>query len=167
VRGTTVDRDVDFDALFFAHAARLVRLASLLGDDDPEDVVQESFCKLYVARARLHADEAKVVAYLNKIVVNAVRSRHRRRLVARRDAHLLASSDVPDHAPGHDDRSAVALALAALPPRQREALVLRFWLDLPMAAIAEVMGTRVGTVKSQVSRGLVAVGDALGVEVDR
>jgi DNA-directed RNA polymerase specialized sigma24 family protein len=45
--------------------------------------------------------------------------------------------------------------------------VLRFWLDLPMAAIAEVMGTRVGTVKSQVSRGLVAVGDALGVEVDR
>ncbi len=167
MRGTTVDRDVDFDALFFAHAARLVRLAALLGDDDPEDVVQEAFCKLYAARARLHADEAKVVAYLNKIVVNEVRSRHRRRLVARRDAHLLVGADVPDHAPGHDDRSAVGQALAALPPRQREALVLRFWMDLPLAAIAEAMGVRVGTVKSQVSRGLVAVGDALGVEVER
>ncbi len=45
-------------------------------------------------------------------------------------------------------------ALAALPQRQREALVLRYWLDLPLADIALAMGVRVGTVKSQISRGL-------------
>ena len=156
-----------FGAVFFAHAARLVRLAALLGDDDPEDVVQESFCKLYAARRRLHADDALVVGYLNRIVVNEVRSRHRRRVVARRDAHLFRTADVPDHTGGHDDRTAVVEALAALPPRQREAIVLRFWMDLPMAEIAEVMGVRIGTVKSQISRGLTVVGQALGVEVDR
>ncbi|MGZ4504010.1 MAG: sigma factor, partial [Nocardioidaceae bacterium] len=64
----------DFGVLFFGHAARLVRLAALLGDDDPEDVAQEAFCKLYDARDRLRADEAAVVAYLNRIVVNEVRS---------------------------------------------------------------------------------------------
>jgi DNA-directed RNA polymerase specialized sigma24 family protein len=53
-RGRHVTDEPDrFGALFFAHAPRLVRLAALLGDDDPEDVVQESFCKLYAARGRL------------------------------------------------------------------------------------------------------------------
>ena len=58
-----------FDALFFGHAARMVRLARLLGDDDPEDVVQESFCKLYAARGRLQHDDHRVLAYLHRIVV--------------------------------------------------------------------------------------------------
>jgi RNA polymerase sigma factor (sigma-70 family) len=156
-----------FGDVFFAHATRLCRLAALLGDDDPEDVVQESFCKLYAARGRLLADDAKVVAYLNRIVVNEVRSRHRRRLVARRDAHLLVTADVPDPTAGHGDRRAVVEALAALPPRQREALVLRFWMDLPVAAIADAMGVRPGTVKSQISRGLDVVGAALREEVER
>ena len=47
--------------------------------------------------------------------------------------------------------------VAGLPQRQREALVLRYWMDLPLAAIAEAMGVRVGTVKSQISRGLAAI----------
>ena len=156
-----------FGALFFAHASRLVRLAALLGDDDPEDVVQESFCKLYGARGRLQADDAKVVAYLNKIVVNEVRSRHRRRQVARRDAHLFTTVDMADPTAVHGDRRAVAEALAGVSPRQREALVLRFWMDLPLAAIADAMGVRIGTVKSQISRGLDVVGAALREEVER
>ena len=159
-----------FGALFFAHASRLVRLAALLGDDDPEDVVQESFCKLYAARGRLQSDDAKVVAYLNKIVVNEVRSRHRRRQVARRDAHLLTTvnmGDMADPTAVHDDRQAVVEALAGVSARQREALVLRFWMDLPLAAIADAMGVRIGTVKSQISRGLDVVGAALREEVER
>jgi RNA polymerase sigma-70 factor (sigma-E family) len=155
------------DALFFGHAARLVRLARLLGDDDPEDVVQEAFCKLYAARGRLDADEAKVVAYLNRIVVNEVRSRHRRRAVARRNAHLLRTESEPDPSSVHDDRAAVLQQLARLPQRQRETLVLRYWMDLPLGEIAEVMGTRVGTVKSQLSRGLGAIGAALLTEVEQ
>ncbi len=156
-----------FGALFFAHAPRLVRLAALLGDDDPEDVVQDSFCKLYTARGRLRADDAEVVAYLNKIVVNEVRSRQRRRQVARRNAHLLTTVDMGDHTAVHGDRRAVVEALAGVSPRQREALVLRFWMDLPLAAIADAMGVRIGTVKSQISRGLDVVGAALREGVER
>jgi RNA polymerase sigma factor (sigma-70 family) len=162
-----MDRPDRFGDVFFTHAGRLVRLATLLGDDDPEDVVQESFCKLYGARARLLDDDAKVVAYLNRIVVNEVRSRHRRRRIARRDAHLLVGDEVTDPNARHGDRRAVLDALAALPPRQREALVLRFWMDLPLAGIADVMGVRAGTVKSQISRGLDVVGAALREEVER
>jgi RNA polymerase sigma factor (sigma-70 family) len=156
-----------FGDVFFTHAGRLVRLAALLGDDDPEDVVQEAFCKLYGARARLRGDDAQVVAYLNRIVVNEVRSRHRRRRVARRDAHLLVGDDATDPHLLHGDRRAVVEALAALPPRQREALVLRFWMDLPIDAIADAMKVRPGTVKSQISRGLDVVGAALRQEVER
>ena len=157
-----------FDALFFGHAARMVRLARLLGDDDPEDVVQESFCKLYAARGRLqHDDHHRVLAYLHRIVVNEVRSRHRHRQVVRRDAHLLVTEETHDPTGAHDDRAAVLRALADLPPRQREALVLRFWMDLPLAQIAEVMGVRPGTVKSQVSRALDVLGRVLREEVER
>ena len=156
-----------FGALFFAHAPRLVRLAGLLGDDDPEDVVQDSFCKLYAARGRLQAEDAKVVSYLNRIVVNEVRSRQRRRQVARRDAHLLTTVDMGDPTAVHDDRQAVVEALAGVSARQREALVLRFWMDLPLAAIADAMGVRIGTVKSQISRGLAVVGAALREGAER
>jgi len=170
-RGRHVTEEPDrFGALFFAHAPRLVRLAALLGDDDPEDVVQDSFCKLYAARGRLQAEDAKVVSYLNKIVVNEVRSRQRRQQVARRDAHLLTTvdmGDMGDPTAVHDDRRTVVEALAGISARQREALVLRFWMDLPLAAIADAMGLRIGTVKSQISRGLAVVGAALREGVER
>ena len=161
-----MDDEDGFDALFHAHAGRLVRLATLLGDDDPEDVVQESFCKLYAARSRLRGGEREVVAYLNRIVVNGVRDRHRRRGVARRDAHLFVAGGSDDPTARHDDRQAVLAAMAALPQRQREVLVLRFWLDLPLAEIAETTGVRLGTVKSQVSRGLDALEAALGTTTE-
>lgn len=164
-----MDEDDGFGDLFVGHASRLVRLAGLLGDDDPEDVVQEAFCKLYRASSRLRGPESAVVAYLNRIVVNEVRDRHRRRSVARRDAHLVTTRDLAPPGPDAGDRRAVVEALAALPARQREALVLRYWLDLPIRDIAVAMGVRTGTVKSQISRGLtvlqVALGDA--TEVDR
>ena len=157
--------DEGFDALFFAHASRLVRLAGLLGAADPEDVVQEAFAKVYAARHRLD-DQTRAVPYLNRVVVNEVRDRHRRSSVARRDAHLLVVRD--QHLPAFDtgDRSAVLAELRALPARQREALVLRYWLDLPLAAIADAMGVREGTVKSQISRGLATLQAALRDEED-
>ena len=166
-RGTRVEQPDAFDALFFGHAARMVRLARLLGDDDPEDVVQESFCKVYAARGRLDPDERRLLAYLHRTVVNEVRSRHRHRQVVRRDAHLFHTDDAHDPTGSHDDRAAVQQALAGLAPRQREALVLRYWMDLPLAEIAEVMGVRPGTVKSQVSRGLEVLGRVLREGVER
>ena len=65
--------DADFDEIYVGHVARMVRLAALLGAQDPEDVAQEAFVRLYAARARVR--EPELVAYLNRIVVNEVRSR--------------------------------------------------------------------------------------------
>ncbi|HET7357539.1 MAG TPA: sigma-70 family RNA polymerase sigma factor [Nocardioidaceae bacterium] len=155
-----------FDVLFGQHASRLVRLAALLGADDPEDVAAEAFCRLYAARRRLREDDAAVVGYLNRIVVNLVRDRQRRATVARRDAHLLVPRTLPpDAIASHADRRAVAEALARLPHRQREVVVLRFWLDLPLGQIADATGVSAGTVKSQLSRGLCTLAEVL--EEDR
>jgi RNA polymerase sigma-70 factor (sigma-E family) len=154
------DRDVDFDAIYVGHVARLVRLAALLGADDAEDVAQEAFCRLYAARARVR--EPELMAYLNRIVVNEVRSRARRRRVAAGKRHLLP---VAEQSPGPTvERTAVLAEVARLPHRQREALVLRYWLDLPYDEVAEAMGVTAGTAKSQVSRGLKALSVALNEE---
>jgi len=152
--------DADFDAIYAGHVTRVVRLAALLGAEDPEDVAQEAFCRLYAARARVR--EPELVAYLNRIVVNELRSRARRHRVAIGKRHLLAVSDNSPAASG--DRTAVLAELARLPQRQREALVLRYWLDLPFERVAEAMGVATGTAKSQVSRGLKALAVALDEE---
>lgn len=151
-----------FDVLFGQHASRLVRLGALLGADDPEDVAAEAFCRLYAARRRLRDDDAAVVGYLNRILVNLVRDRQRRATVARRDLHLLAPRALPpDPIATHADRRAVVEALARLPQRQREVVVLRFWQDLPLGEIADATGVSTGTVKSQLSRGLAVLADSL------
>ena len=151
------EADADFDAIYVGHVTRVVRLAGLLGAEDPEDVAQEAFCRLYAARARVR--EPEVIAYLNRIVVNEVRSRARRFRTAAGKRHLLGVADATSGPSG--ERTAVLAAMAQLPQRQREALVLRYWLDLPLAQIAEAMGVAVGTAKSQVSRGLKALAVAL------
>lgn len=160
-RGRSAQADeAVFDALFLGHAMRLARLAHLLGARDAEDVVQEAFVKLYAAWSRVAGEDA--VPYLNRIVVNEVRSRARRQQTADRKRHLVT---VVTDEPGPDgSRRAVVDELARLPRRQREALVLRYWLDLPHEQVAEIMGVRPGTVKSQVSRGLAALATALGEE---
>jgi RNA polymerase sigma factor (sigma-70 family) len=159
-----VTEDERFSVIFVAQAARLVRLAALLGTDDPEDTVQEAFCRVFAARQRLSASDEAVIGYLRRAVVNLVRDRQRRKAVARRDAHLVASAtaSLPGLDPG--DRDVVVRAVAGLPPRQREALVLRFWLDLSLVQVAEAMGVRLGTAKSHVSRGLADVASVLSTD---
>jgi RNA polymerase sigma factor (sigma-70 family) len=127
--------------------------------------VQEAFCKVYGARRRLHdGGHGNVVGYLNTAVVNQVRDRHRRRETARGKEHLvLVDAVVTTREP--ESRTAVMAALGNLSQRTREALVLRYWLDLPIAEIGETMGVRTGTVKSLISRGLDAL--ATDLEVDR
>ena len=155
MRATQVDREDRFDALFHAHAARLVRLARLLGDGDPEDVVQESFCKLYAARGRLQARRGQGGGLpqpdrgqRGPQPAPPPQRGPSRRPPARRGR--LPGTRWRRTATGRPCSQGVA----GLPQRQREALVLRYWMDLPLAAIAEAMGVRVGTVKSQMSRGL-------------
>jgi RNA polymerase sigma factor (sigma-70 family) len=147
-----------YEALFAAHFASLVRLAGLLGAEDPEDVAQEAFVRLHSHRGTLR-DPAAAPAWLTRAVVNLTRSRGRRlRMARRRTPHDVATAPAAEAtAVERAEHRAVVAALDTLTARQRRVLVLRYWLDLPLAEIAATLGVPLGTVKSNHSRGLAAV----------
>jgi len=159
-----VERESALIRLFDGHHAQLVRLAVLLGaEHDAEDVVAEAFCVLHHRWYRLRTPET-APAYLRSVVCNLVRMRIRRLQVSRRHA----SVEVPciDSAEStamlHEDHRQVVNALKNLPGRQREALVLRYWMDLKEREIAEAMGISTGAVKSHISRGMHALSREMG-----
>ncbi len=146
VRADWEDQFVEY---FCVRAQPLRRLAySLCGDwHTAEDLVQLTFVRLYRRWPRLR-DES-VDAYARQMVVNAFLT-HRR---ARRRESLMA--DPPERAAtGADPTAGLELrrALAALAPRQRAAVVLRYLEDLPVAEVAAILGVTEGTVKSQTAR---------------
>jgi RNA polymerase sigma factor (sigma-70 family) len=98
------------------------------------------------------------------IVVNLARSAQRRRSLARRHAAAdpTAKGEVDDGAEERADREAVLVALRRIARRQRECLVLRYYLDLSEADIAGVLGVSAGSVKTHTSRGLAAMARLLG-----
>lgn len=142
--------------LYRAHMPAATRLAYLLTGDRTaaEDVAQDAFLR---AASRLGAlrDKEAFPAYLHRAVVNASRNRARRLSLERRHAPTAGepATELPDLA----TRDGLWHALQRLPHRQRAALVLRFYLDLPEAEVADRLGCRPGTVKSAVSRGLAAL----------
>jgi RNA polymerase sigma-70 factor (sigma-E family) len=157
---------VDLEALHRASYRDLVRLASLLIDDVGrcEELVQEAFARL-AARPGTLRDPAKALPWLRSVVLNGARSARRRkdpvarlRVVSSRDP----GPEQPDAAAGrHDDADVVLAALRALPHRQQEVLVLRYWLDLPEAEIATTLGIGAGTVKTHAARGLATLAGRL------
>ena len=152
---------VQVSGLFRARYPEMVRLADLLGADDPEDIAQEAFARLIRKTGSLR-DPAAAVAYVRSTVCNLVRNRHRQLRVARQRTPSGPDEASSEHAVMiREDRRELLAALAVLPARRREAIVLRYWLDLPEREIAGVMGVSTGTVKSHVSRGLDALGEAL------
>lgn len=148
------DREARYAGLFASHFRRLVQLAVLLGDDDPENVVQEAFVRLHARRDRLR-DDAAALTYVRRSVVNLCNSKLRHLRVMRR-APVDVRHDVESAeqtAIAHERSREVVTALQRLPRRQRDALVLRYWLELPLVDIAETLDMAVGTVKSTISRG--------------
>ena len=147
-----------YQELFHGQFAAMTRLAAMLGADDPEDVAQEAFVRLH-RRSRTLRDPHAAVAYLRTTVVNLTRSRLRHLSVVRR----LAPGPPPDVPSAEHDvvrresHRELLDALGQLSARHREALVLRYWLDLSEAEMAEAMSVSKGTVKSHVSRGLAAL----------
>jgi RNA polymerase sigma-70 factor (sigma-E family) len=155
--------------LFREHHAELVRLAVLLVGDRPsaEDVVQDVFARLCL-RDRLPGGD-RSLAYVRAAVLNGCRSALRRRAVARRFRNSsgpmlrATTQESAEHeAILAEDRRQVLAALAALPARRREVLVLRYWLGLTEAEIASALGISAGTVKSTAARGLAALARELG-----
>jgi RNA polymerase sigma-70 factor (sigma-E family) len=147
-----------------ARAPALHRYAYLLIGDlgHAEDLVQEALTRTYVRWARLR-EPSNAEAYTRRAITSIALDWRRRRSWAERPR-----GDVPDlagtggHADGVTTRDWVWRELQALPPRQRAAVVLRYYEDLTLAQTAEVMGCSVGTVKSQVSHGLKRLQARLG-----
>lgn len=151
-------------AVYEAHALGLIRLAHvMLGDRAAaEDVVQEAFCGLYRRWDRL-AGPDKALAYVRSSVLNGCRSALRRK--PRNDIggmSPLSVTSAESAALAGEERRQVMRSLRRLPDRQREVLVLRFYLELPEAEIARQMGIRPSTVRSTTSRALAALARALG-----
>lgn len=146
--------------LYATHYRSLVRLAALLVRDTgiAEEVVQDSFVAMHGAWRRLR-DSEKALSYLRQSVVNRSRSVLRHRTVVERNAPKTAP-DEPSAEHGAIallERSAVIAALRTLPPRQREALVLRFYADMSEAQIADAMCISKGAVKSHTARAMQAL----------
>ena len=146
-----------------ARSAALYRSAYLMVGERglAHDLLQEALTKTYVAWPRLR-DPGKAEAYTRKAITTTAISWFRRKSWSERPSDTLPERSVEGHAALVDERDVVWTAILDLPPRQRAAIVLRFYEDLTEAQTAEAMGCAVGTVKSQVSAGIAKLRDRLG-----
>ena len=154
-------------ALYAEHAHGLVRLAVImLGDQAAaEDVVQDAFLGLYRRWDSL-PDASHPLAYVRASVLNGCRSALRARS-RRRRAPVLGqppAESAEARALLSEEHRSVVTAIRGLPARQREALLLRYYLDMSEDEAARAMGVSRGTVKSATSRALAAVGRILKEE---
>jgi RNA polymerase sigma-70 factor (sigma-E family) len=157
------DAEAAVTALYQAHALGLVRLAYvMLGDRaGAEDVVQEAFSGLYRRWDQL-ADKGRALQYVRSSVLNGCRSALRRPRHAGVEGAPQPAASAEAAALTSEERREVMRALRRLPDRQREVLVLRFYLDEPEAAIAQAMGISPSTVRSTAHRALIKLGRLLG-----
>lgn len=168
---TAVDIDVErlVVRLFREEGQSLVRLVRLFVDDRnaAEDIVQEAFIRLARAGHRIREPE-KAAPYLRSIALNLARDHNRRGLVSLRH-HLPfdpARASTEDEIVLRDDQSEVIDALRDLPHRQRDCLVLRYYEELGIDAIAELLGISRNSVKTHLSRGLGTLESRLGASAD-
>jgi len=161
-----IDADTVLAELYAGHYARLVRLGVLLVRDQglAEDIVQDAFVAIHQRWHRI--DQGNAPAYLARTVVNRSRSALRHRTVVARHR----PGPLPDGAPADsgvlatEQRHRVLDALADLPTRQREVLVLRYYLDFSERDIANALGISQGAVKSHASRGAASLRQTLSEE---
>lgn len=153
-----------FATVFDAHQRQAVRLAYLLCGDhhQAEDIVADAFVKVWKQWSKGRVDN--VGAYLRRAVVNETNSKLRRRYLERGEAQRRTGDDrgvrrIDDDAA---DRDQMYQALLRLPQKQRAAIILRYYEDLTEAETAEALGVSLGTVKSNVSRGMDRLRQLLG-----
>ena len=152
--------------LFRDHHLELVRLALVMVGDlaTAEDVVQDAFERLHRGWRGLRQPSSSL-AYVRSSVLNGCRSVHRRAAVARKHVPRLAQhpgAHGEDPASAAGVRGELAAALRLLPRRQREVLVLRYYLDLDVAEIAATLRISPSAVRATNTRGLAALARALG-----
>jgi RNA polymerase sigma-70 factor (sigma-E family) len=160
---------VAFTEFVAARSPALFRTAYLMVGDHglAQDLVQEALTKTYVVWPRLR-EASKAEAYTRKAITTTYITWWRRKAWKAERPR----GEVPDSAmtsdPGHDggvvDRAWLWGELQSLPPRQRAAIVLRYYEDLTEAQTAEAMGCAVGTVKSQVAQGIKRLREQMGAD---
>jgi RNA polymerase sigma-70 factor (sigma-E family) len=162
-------RDRTAFAEFAAARAGSLHRAAYLMVGDPQlaqDLVQEALTKTYVAWPRLR-DPRNAEAYCRKaITTTAITWFRRKGWNNERPTETLPEGALGGHDAAIADRDELWRALQSLPPRQRAALVLRYFEDLTEAQTADAMGCAVGTVKSQVSAGLAKLRAQLGDDLE-
>jgi RNA polymerase sigma-70 factor (sigma-E family) len=149
--------------LYVRHAPDGIRLAFLLTGDRAlaEDLVQEAFARFVGRLLHLRTPDA-FEPYLRRTIVNLSRSHFRRKRIERAYLERLTRSPEPPRTTNDELDRSMHEALLRLPPRQRSAIVLRFYEDLTDSQAAEVMRCRPGTVRSLVSRGMTTLRAELG-----
>jgi len=157
------ENGVDLDGLFRAHATPLLRLAVVLTGDleRSEELVQEAFVRLQ--RSGTAPALGAELAYLRRTVINLSHGHHRHLRVVR-TRRSERSSDHPAaevDAVRRDGQRQVAAAVRALPTRQRDCVVLRFYGDLSDTEIAEALGISAGSVKTHLHRARATLTDLL------
>ena len=164
-----MDRDTEFAEYFAARSDVIRRTAFVLCGDwhRAEDLTQTAFTRLYLAWHRVTRHEV-LDGYLRQILVRAFLDERRLgwwRRVRLTDIPVEPPSRPPgDHDGALSDRLTVLDALAAVPPRQRAVLILRYWEDLSVTETAELLHCSEGTVKSQAARGLRTMRDLIGTD---
>lgn len=156
-------RQADEEFRDWAGASRpgLRRTAFLLSGDWflADDLVQDALVRIYRAWPRLRR-RGDLGGYSRRVLVNLFLDHQRR--PARRERPTDVIPDLPGPADGADgERQKVLDALREVAPRQRAVLILRYWEDLSIGQTAQLLGTSTGTVKSQTSRGLATLREAL------
>ena len=173
---TTIDRgravvthERDFPAYFTATWPRMYRTALAITRDPAgaEDACQAAFAKAYAAWSRVCAAEHPD-AYVRRMVVNEVLGTRRSAWWRRERPHADVGEPPPQPSAedGVVDRSTLWDAVAALPPRQRAVIVLRYYEDLSEEQIAATLGCSRGTVKSQASAALGNLRRTTGAALD-
>ena len=134
-----------FDVVYHREFRSMVRMATALVDspEQAEEVVQDAFAALYLKYRLVN----EPVAYVRVSVLNGCRKVLRRRKIMRRQPPLSAES-------GELGYNHVLDAVRRLPTRQRNAITLRYELQLSDAEIADTLGMPLGTVKSTLHRAL-------------
>jgi RNA polymerase sigma-70 factor (ECF subfamily) len=161
-RATGTDVNAAFDDFFIFDYPRLVSALTLVtGDRDvARDAVDEA-----CARAWEHLQRGKqidsVAGWVRVVALNVARGRFRRRATERRAREDLARIAQSEHSPDAGVAVDVARALATLPRRQREVVVMHYFLDLPVDNIAAQLGISSGTVKTSLHRARAALATLL------
>lgn len=154
--------DATYEEFVVARSPALYRTAYLLTGQqaDAEDLLQTALVKLYVGWRKVSAASSRE-AYARQVLVNAfVSGRRPARFTRERLVTSLPERGVEDVDPA--DRLSIWPHVAALPPRQRAVVVLRYYESLSEAEIAETLGCARGTVKSTASAALATLRSRMG-----